>query len=261
MKTGYKNKKYAFRRYKTASELLIATLLTAVLTVGCNKLKLGAPPNQNSVGAGDSFSSPITSPVTSPTTTPATPSGQGGVRKSCRSSDPQKQCIGLKIVSYVNSNGTSVLNENDAEILTEQMDAIWRVCNIGFQLETYEAVNPITVGLSYNPNWRSESTQIRSAFSDQQTFLVVAVGSLGGSTIAVTQMPGYGPFGTLVESAYASNPKTVGHELGHYMGLYHIRNSSNLMNPYIGPNTEQLSQSQCATARATITQSWQHMMR
>jgi hypothetical protein len=112
-----------------------------------------------------------------------------------------------------------------------------------------------------NPNWRSEGSQIRSAFNDQQNLLVVAVGQFSGSTIAVTEMPGYGPYGTLVESTYARNPLTVGHELGHYMGLYHVRNSSNLMNPYIGPHTESLSESQCSIARATNTRYWVQMMR
>jgi len=181
--------------------------------------------------------------------------------KSCKSSDPDFQCMALKVVSYEDSQMPSVLSEAKALELVDQMNAVWSPCKIGFQMESYLSINPITVGLDFHPNWRTQSTQVRSTFSDSQSFLVVATGSFSSATIAVTQMPGYAPFGTLVEEQYADNPLTVGHELGHYMGLYHLRNSTNLMNPYIGPHTENLTASQCEIARSTNRSNWVHMMR
>jgi hypothetical protein len=180
---------------------------------------------------------------------------------SCKSSDPEFQCIGLKMVSYLDDLGTAVITEEETRTLVQEMNSVWNPCKIGFQLEKYQAVNPTSVGLKYDPYWQTEATSVRAAFSDSQTFLVVAVGVLSSSTIAVTQMPFSSPFGTLVEKGFARNSFTVGHELGHYMGLYHYRDSSNLMNPYIGTNTSGLSVSQCSTARSTNMKYWPAMLR
>lgn len=197
-------------------------------------------------------------PVPSPAPVAANPKVSG---TSCKSSDPEFQCIGLKMVSYLDDLGASVISEADTKLMIQEMNSVWNACKIGFQLENYVAVNPTTVGLKYDPYWQSEGSSVRAAFSDSQTFLVVAVGALSSSTIAVTQMPYSSPYGTLVEKSYARNALTVGHELGHYMGLYHYRDSSNLMNPYIGSDTRALTTSQCATARSSNTQYWPNMMR
>jgi hypothetical protein len=180
--------------------------------------------------------------------------------KTCTSTDPNHICIGLKLVTYTN-NGVPGLTQQQAVTLVNGINNVWQQCNVAFQLETYQAVDPATENLSYNTNWKNDGDTVRSAFNDNGTFLVVTVGSLTGSTIAVTEMPGAGVYGTLVEQDFANNPLTVGHELGHYQGLYHVSDNTNLMNPYIGPDTETLTASQCATARATDLASWQTMMR
>jgi hypothetical protein len=200
----------------------------------------------------------VTTPIPSPApvvSDPQTP------KTSCRSSDPEFQCIGLKMVSYLDELGTPVITEADTQILIQEMNTVWSPCKIGFQLENYLAVNPTTLGLKYDPYWQSEASSVRATFSDAQTFLVVSVGTLSSSTIAVTQMPFSSPYGTLVEKSFAHNALTVGHELGHYMGLYHYRDSSNLMNPYIGSNTRAISADQCSTARSTNARYWPNMMR
>ena len=194
--------------------------------------------------------------------TPAIPDTSAITSTStCVSDDPEHQCIGLKLVSYQDANGVPTLNEFDADHLVDGINDAWKPCNIAFQLEKYESVNPTSLGLTYSPNWKTDSTSIRAQFSDPTRFVVVAVGPWTNATIAVTQMPGNGPFGTLVSLKYAKNPLTVGHELGHYQGLYHLRNSKNLMNPYIGPNTLALSPKQCSIARNTNTKNWTQSLR
>ena len=180
---------------------------------------------------------------------------------SCRGSDPNVQCIGLKLVAYQDGLAPPVIQKMDAETLVAEINHVWEPCGIAFQLDQFQIVNPTELGLAYSPNWRADSTRIRSTFDDSLNFLVVAVGPWNSSTIAVTQMPGYGPFGTLVDQQYAKNPLTVAHELGHYMGLYHFRSSRNLMSPYIGSDTRELTADQCSVARATNLKYWLAMFR
>jgi hypothetical protein len=243
-------------RLLPASPILIA-ILTGALVSGCN-LPPGLASGLSGGNPGNSSGSP--GPAPEPAGNPAPNDTDSTGSSLCKTSDPESQCIGLRIVSYDEGSKT-VLPYSDALALVTELNRVWSPCKIGFDLASYEHVDPFTRGLSLNPNWRSEGSQIRAAFNDQVNFLVVAVGRFAASTIAVTQMPGYGPFGTLVESAYATNPLTVGHELGHYMGLYHIRNTSNLMNPYIGPHTEQLSESQCSIARSTNARFWANLLK
>jgi hypothetical protein len=220
--------------------------LSAFILTSCNLNPLpdGIPPPASPPETG-------TQPAPSPT----------GPAKSCVNPDPDFQCIGLKIVSYETPDAATVLPKARAEALVDELNSVWSPCKIGFQLETWMSVNPLALGLQYNPNWRAEASTVRSTFDDSKTMLIVATGKLTSSTIAVTQMPGYAPFGTLVEDSFAGNPLTVGHELGHYMGLYHLRNTSNLMNPWIGDHTRELSASQCSIARSTNQKYWVHMMR
>jgi hypothetical protein len=179
---------------------------------------------------------------------------------SCTSSDPNHICIGLKVVSYTKS-GVPVLSKADAVSVTRDMSTIWAQCNIGYQLESYEQVDPATVGLNYDSNWQSDGDAIRATFNDNASFLVVTVGKLSGPTIGVTQMPGTGIYGSLIEDSYAHNSMTVGHELGHYQGLYHVSDAANLMYAYIGTHTSMLTADQCATARATDLANWHTLFR
>lgn len=179
------------------------------------------------------------------------------------SGDSSHICIGLKLVSYVdNTTDTPTINSADALTLVQQINTVWSQCDIGFQLENYEAVDPTTVGLDYGAASESELTGIREQFADATRFLVVIAGPWTGTTIAWTEEGGYAaPFGTVVEDQYGHNPYTVGHELGHYQGLFHVSDDSNLMNPYIGLNTSELTSSQCQTAQQTDLADWQPMLR
>jgi hypothetical protein len=231
-----------------------------------------ATPEANAFGRKHVVVTPTPAPIPVPPPSPrpkpsATPHSSGGSTQkpidgagSCVLSDPNHICIGLKIVSYV-KNGVSVLSQTDAIKLVEEISTVWGQCNIGFQLETYQAVDPSTKNLSYNSNWQNDGDTIRETFNDNSSFLVVTVGKLSGSTIGVTEMPDAGIYGSLIEDAYANNPLTVGHELGHYQGLYHVNSNADLMYAYIGDHTATLTADQCATARQTDLSQWQTMIR
>jgi len=219
-------------------------------------LALGQLPEAKAMGRG--HVNPTVTPTPAPPTGTSTQPIKGA--DSCASSDPNHICIGLKLVSYEKS-GVPILAQADAIKLVREISSVWSQCNIGFQLETYEQIDPTLVGLAYDSNWQSDGDAIRATFNDNTSFLVVALGKLSGATIGVTEMPGSGVYGSLIEDAYTSNSLTVGHELGHYQGLYHVTTADNLMYAYIGAHTATLTADQCTTARATDTASWQAMLR
>jgi hypothetical protein len=200
--------------------------------------------------------------TTAPSMKPdSTASGARASYPSCISSDPNHLCLGLKIVSYLDSSGVPVLTESDAITLVNGMNANWSQCNIGFQLEVFEVVNPTDKGLNYSPDWQTETYTIRGIFADPSRFLIAAVGPWTVSTIAVTTMPGSGVYGTVVDKQFARNPLTVGHELGHYQGLYHVDDTSNLMSAFIGSDTKVLTADQCSISRKTDLANWSAMLR
>ena len=106
--------------------------------------------------------------ISEPICTSALPSGPTTTTRAgfpqCTSNDPEHLCMGLTLVSYTDPNGVPVITGDEAATLVDGINAVWAPCNIAFQLEDYQAVNPVTEGLSYSPNWRAESTRIRNAF-------------------------------------------------------------------------------------------------
>jgi hypothetical protein len=175
--------------------------------------------------------------------------------------DPNRICLGLKVISYKDSNGTPALTQDGANSLVQQINQIWQTCNIGFQIEEYQAIDPAASGLSYGSNSENELTQIRDTFANNSTFLVVATGPWTTSAIAWTEMPGAPPYGTVVDSDFANDPIAVGHELGHYMGLDHVNDMGNLLYPVVYSSNTNLTADQCNTTRSTDQSYWQGMMR
>ena len=229
-------------------------MLALFLIGGCNlylpdESSLPLPPAPAPSGDPSSGAGPAPTPFPAPSP---------GI---CENPGPDEQCLALKIVAYQLPSQDPTLTQIQAEAVVVGINRVWKPCGLGFSLERFEVVDPGAFKLNYSPDWRSESEQIRTLFRDDTRFLVVAVGPWSQATIAVTQMPGVGPYGVLVEKDYASNPLTVGHELGHYMGLYHYRDTSNLMNPYIGSSTEGLTSGQCGIAPNTNQKTWPAMFR
>ena len=179
---------------------------------------------------------------------------------TCVSTDSNHMCIGVKVVAYKDSNGNAV-TQAQSDTLMQGINALWATCNIGFQVEEYDAVDPSQYGLSYGASSENELTQIRQTFSNNTTFLLAMTGAWNTSTIAWTEMPGAAPYGAVVDADYSKDAVTVGHELGHYMGLDHDPNVGNLMY-YIAYSTDKtITSAQCDQARQTNQAYWQAMMR
>jgi hypothetical protein len=182
--------------------------------------------------------------------------GTGG----CHSDDPDQLCIGLKIVAYQDSAGAPALSRADADTVISGVNGIWAGCGIAFQIDAYETVKPEDYGLAYNEGSQSETPAIRQAFSDNQTFLIAVTGPWNSNYIAWAQMPGTPPYGVVIDRTYATDPLTVGHELGHYLGLDHSV-SGNLMYYQIYANADALTAEQCASAREVAQKNWAPMLR
>ncbi len=181
---------------------------------------------------------------------------------SCVSSDPNHQCIGLKMVSYENTAGETVLSLDQAKTVIQGVNDLWKVCDIAFQIDEYVSVDPTQSGLLYGTGASSDTTKIRQTYSNNTTFLVVATGPWNLNYIAWTQLPGAGPYGVVVDADYSDKPVTVGHEIGHYMGLDDLRSSLGNIMYYIVYDTDTaITTSQCSTSRSTNLNYWKAMMR
>ena len=53
----------------------------------------------------------------------------------------------------------------------------------------------------------------------------------------------------------------IAHELGHYLNLEHVSDQYNVMNPVVYGNSFNLTDDQCAEARATAISFWSNALR
>lgn len=188
----------------------------------------------------------------------------GLVTPSCVTSDPNHICLAVQFVSYKDSNGTPVANESQVNTIVNTMNNLFSQCNIGFQVEKYDQVDPTQAGLSYGANSQNEVDQIRNTYGTEKNMLLaVNTGPWGTAVNAWTNMPGSAPYGAIMESSIVDygNGIIYAHEFGHYLGLDHISDQSNLMDAVIYTSSTTLSSDQCATARDTATQFWSAMVR
>jgi hypothetical protein len=214
-----------------------------------------------------------TSP-TAPVSTAKTSSGASskGSKKeslgtSCSSDDPNKICLAVSFVAY-SKDGKEVVTEAQAEQDIQGINKVWEQCGVAFELDKYAAVNPVDYKLDYNTRNQADLDDVRRAFMDNETLLVTVTGTwdrtgtLGNTGAnAWTSMPGEGIYGAILEDTVGTFSNIIGHELGHYLSLDHVSDTSNLMNPVIYDSSIQLSQDQCNSARAAAGSYWKAMQR
>jgi hypothetical protein len=190
------------------------------------------------------------------------------VGDTCKAGDSNHLCLALKYVGYKADDGTPTVSQNDAISNVKQINKLWNQCDLGFQIENYSAINPKDSGLKYNTANTSELDDIRKAESSDTALVVVTTGtwdrsgSLGDTPAnAWTAMPGESLYGAILEKPVGTFGNIVAHELGHYVGLDHVSDESDLMNPVIYDSSTQLTKDQCSTARTTVASYWQKMER
>jgi hypothetical protein len=197
-----------------------------------------------------------------PTSQPLPPIGD-----SC--SGAGRICLALKYVSYVDPRSESAVMDRDGAIANVRaLNQLWSQCGVAFQMERYETVRPSEHGLRFTTRDIEELDQIREEFADNAELLVVTTGTwdrdgtLGDSAAnAWTTMPGGGPHGVVLEEPVGGFSNLIGHELGHYMSLLHVRDDHALMNPIIYSNSMNLSAEQCSIVRSAAAFFWPRMYR
>jgi len=155
-----------------------------------------------------------------------------------------------------------------ARELVAGMNGIWSQCGINFRLENFEELEPKNVGLPFTTQYMSELPEIRGTLQSSNQLLVVLTGRWGSAgdinnsgADAWTTLPGSPPYGAIIDEPVADNTNIVAHEIGHYLGLLHLSNRSNLLSPIVGASSRGLSASQCSVARATARGQWAAMVR
>ena len=215
-------------------------------------------PTQGTGQNGNVNADPAPTPTATPPASTAafgpTCTGAGGI------------CLALKSVVYTNSAGVPVVSDPDALANLTTINEIWSQCGIAFEYGEYVKVNPVDQGLGLNTSTLGELSTIRNQFENNSTLLVVTTGawsgSLGsGAANAWTNMPGSGTYGVVLEEPVGSFGNIIAHELGHYLNLDHMADTSDVMNAEIYQGSTRLTTSQCSAAKAAATSYWTAMQR
>jgi hypothetical protein len=195
------------------------------------------------------------------------PSGNASVTvgSSCSDpADPDRICLAIKYISYVDSSGKPVSSAEGAIRNIEETNRIWAQCGIKFQIDSYEAVDPGQHGLAYGGlQAEAQQNDIRSTFSDDETLLVVTTGPWNTTKNGWARSPNDAPYGAILDGGIANGyPEIYAHEIGHYLNLDHVDGDpGNLMYYSISKAPATLSDSQCAETRRIATGYWTRMLR
>jgi len=184
------------------------------------------------------------------------------ITEGCHSSDPSHLCIGVKYVVYKRADGRPVATEDTVVSNLAEINRIWKECDIGFQVEKLEFVDPTLKGLSHGTAAATETEQIRQAYAEPNTFLIATTEEWNTTKNAWTNPPGSATHGAVIEGAVANYPSIIAHELGHYMSLDHVAGPSTALMYYaIVPHPDPVSAGECAQARASVMRDWPQMRR
>lgn len=168
--------------------------------------------------------------------------------------------VAVKYVSYRDSNGAVVADEQSVRDMIASASKVWERCNIGLELATYEVVDPSAYGLAYNPGTYDEIDRARMEFEDDRHILIMGTGTWGrgrdlGSANCYSSFPGDAADGVICEKKSAVSATLMAHEVGHWFYLKHTGPDSNLMDPIIAPSDVTITDAQCERARRTIGES------
>jgi hypothetical protein len=196
------------------------------------------------------------------------PSHDPIVGASCRPNEPGKFCLGVKYVVFKDANDNPVLSEAQALNNVQKMNSFYEKCRIAFQLDKFIIVNPSDHSQRFHLRGYEELDQLRNTFGDSRSLLVVTTGSWDRSgpigntgANAWTSLPGEGPYGAILEASVGNFPNIVAHEIGHYLNLLHVQDSTALMNKIIYAKSTTISDLQCTGARRAVAYYWQAMLR
>jgi len=200
------------------------------------------------------------------------------IGESCHSRDTfnsETLCLGIDYVTYREGLEQDKETENEILLQIEEVNRIWKVCEIQFQVDHHIPVDPAehqardsVHDLDHRIAEFIELNEIRKHFATDSELLVVLTGkwdrsgSLGAQLAnAWTTPPGDGLYGVIMERPMGMQPHLLAHELGHYLGLTHADRASELMYPIIYPNSIAMTPEQCVSARTAIEKYWQKMLR
>lgn len=173
--------------------------------------------------------------------------------------------LAVKYVEYTDSAGRPILDQPGVDKVTQTMNALYATCGVQFRTEETVNIDPATVGLAFNLSSMGELEQVRSKFQDDTKLLIVNTGdwdhSSMGSANAWTTMPGEQYAGAVIEGQVSSFANIIAHEIGHYLSLDHVSDTSNLMNPVIYDDSKILDTVQCEDVRKTATGIWSRAVR
>jgi hypothetical protein len=201
---------------------------------------------------------------------PAAPAKSSASPAPAQNAQPKSQAqaapggtikLAVRIIGLTDDQGKTTLNQQSAAQLLQAVNQEYRQnsCGIEFDFQSFQAANPQDMGLEYNTSSLSDLDRYRSQFDDGKSLLIVNTGKWAPSMApanAWTAMPGESPMGSVFEASVAGYPQIVAHELGHYLGLNHVSDDHNMMNPVIESYSTQITPEQCAemlkTAQTTI---------
>jgi hypothetical protein len=165
--------------------------------------------------------------------------------------------LALKFVEYRDpKSGRPVMNQIEAQKVVDGVNKIWGQCGLQVKLERYQTVAASSLThqkLNYHLSSMNELDRIRSAFDDKKDLVVINTGGWNhkkmGAANAWTAMPGDAPAGAVIEGPVAHNSQIIAHELGHYLGLDHVSDPTDMMNPLIYDNSTTIYSAQCDSMR------------
>ena len=154
----------------------------------------------------------------------------------------------IEFAPHSESDGPA-LTRGQADKVIETINQEYAQCGLSLVLGDYEKIDPATIGLPYRLDSMSELESVRQAFNDPRYLVVIDTGPWNharmGSANAWTAMPGDQPSGAVLEGPVASDAPVLAHELGHYLGLEHISDLTDMMNPVIYSNSTLILSDQC----------------